>query len=773
MSGQRVSVVENDAASLTVSRMQGTENLSLVRNTIRASLRIDQAENLTFENRAFTRSVSIIESDGITFRNLTAGSVYVSSSNGSVISDITVDASSDYHRADTTVLETSSNNVVRNTTTETISLRSSPNNTIRNTSAEEVTLSSPTGNRLFSDNNTVAGNTADLIQVIDDSRNNTIRDNDAAVRIAGETSYDNVVVDNNASNHPVGIEIDGASRTIVENNTVAQVARGIVLESATGNPFVNNTVVDSGQWDYFATDGSTDNPITDLTVGPTVSFDSRDVAMKQATDPPQPPEGKAGIGAFIVVNDTEADAWVDLTVQYTDADAADVDEGSLRLWRYADGSWEPIGEDERLDTTDNQVSANVSGENFGIVAPLGDATDTQRPYGGIPATVPGEIDASHFDTGGEGVAYRDTTPERRDDSGFRPETSVDIESPSLGGTGDGSIGYVEEGEWLEYTIDAEPGTYRLSLAVASDRDSPGELTASVDGRKIGTIAQHTGGWYNFAETEAGEFTIDEGGEHTIRIESTGPSLNFDTLVVENASTPPAQQPYGGTPVVVPGEIDASHFDTGGEGVAYRDTTLERRDDSGFRPETSVDIESPSLGGTGDGSIGYVEEGEWLEYTIDAEPGTYRLSLAVASDQDGELVATVNGREIGTVERNTGGWYNFVETTAGEFTIDEGGEHTIRIEWTGPPLNVDRLIVEESGTTTEHTIEIVGSGEYTEYEFEVSGEVTGGSGLNPADSFSGSRASGTVVDGSDTYTFTGELTNLSVDGTATVRIREGE
>jgi hypothetical protein len=74
--------------------------------------------------------------------------------------------------------------------------------------------------------------------------------------------------------------------------------------------------------------------------------------------------------------------------------------------------------------------------------------------------------------------------------------------------------------------------------------------------------------------------------------------------------------------------------------------------------------------------------------------------------------------------------------------------------------------------TETEIEIVGSGEYTEYEFDVSGEITGGSGLNPADSFSGDSASGTVVGGSDTYTFTGELTNLSVDGTATVRIQEG-
>jgi hypothetical protein len=329
-----------------------------------------------------------------------------------------------------------------------------------------------------------------------------------------------------------------------------------------------------------------------------------------------------------------------------------------------------------------------------VVEQIGTA---QQAYEGTPSPLPGQIDASHFDTGGEGVAYHDTTDDRLDDSGFRPNASVDIESPSLGGTGDGSVGYVEEGEWVEYTVEADPGTYELSLAVASKRD--GELTASIDGRDIGTVARNTGGWYNFAETEAGEFTIEEGGEHTIRIESTSPFLNFDSLVVENASTPPgppAQQPYGGTPPVAPDEIDAAHFDTGGEGVAYKDSTDRRLDDSGFRPETSVDIESPSNGGTGDGSIGYVEEGEWVEYTVDAEPGTYSLSLAVASRRDGELAASVDGQEIGTVARNTGGWYNFAETEAGEFTIEEGGEHTIRIVSTRGTLNFDRLVVEESG-----------------------------------------------------------------------------
>ncbi|WP_192918529.1 carbohydrate-binding protein [Salinigranum salinum] len=503
-----------------------------------------------------------------------------------------------------------SGNTVENVTAGSITLVSSPNNTIRNTTAERIRLDWGTGTETFPDDNLLVGNTADEIVISNNARNNTVRGNDAAVRVAGTETFDNRIVGNDASGSAVGIEIDRASRTTVRNNTVTGNDHGIVLVGATDNRLANNTAVGNAEWDYYSASASTNNTVTNLTVGPTLSFDSRDVAIREAADPPRLPEGIAGVGAYVVVNGTSVDSWADLTVKYTDLDTVGVDEESLRLCRYADGSWEPIEEEDQLDAALNRVSANVSRSDFGVVAPLGKATDDQRPYDGTARTLPGEIDASHFDTGGEGVAYHDDEPARRDDSGFRPDVGVDIEPPSLGGTGDGSIGYVEEGEWVEYTVDAEPGTYRLALAVASKRD--GELTVSID-----------------------------------------------------------------------------------------------------------------------------------------------------------------GREIGTVVKNTGGWYNFTETDVGEFTIEEGGEHTIRIEWSGPPLNVDRLVVEESDTTTEHTIEIVGNGEYTEYEFDVSGEITGGSGLNAEDSFSGASAAGTVVDGSDTYTFTGELTNLSVDGSATVRIREGE
>jgi hypothetical protein len=157
----------------------------------------------------------------------------------------------------------------------------------------------------------------------------------------------------------------------------------------------------------------------------------------------------------------------------------------------------------------------------------------------------------------------------------------------------------------------------------------------------------------------------------------------------------------------------------------------------------------------------VTEGDSLDVPVtasDADGDSLSLSLSQAP----EFVALDDNDDgTGTIsvdpEPGDSGTYTV------EVVADDGTDTTTE----SVTLTVD------DGTPAEQTIEIVGSGEYTEYEFEVSGEVTSGSGLNPADSFSGDSASGTVVGGSDTYTFTGELTNLSVDGSATVRIQEGE
>ena len=83
-----------------------------------------------------------------------------------------------------------------------------------------------------------------------------------------------------------------------------------------------------------------------------------------------------------------------------------------------------------------------------------------------PAPIPGEVIASHFRRGGEGVGYHDADPQNQG-GGFRPADGVDLglcSEPDV----DYSVGWTAPGEWLSYDVDvAEAGTYRVEARVAN------------------------------------------------------------------------------------------------------------------------------------------------------------------------------------------------------------------------------------------------------------------------------------------------------------------
>ncbi|WP_273838481.1 S8 family serine peptidase [Halococcus sp. PRR34] len=65
----------------------------------------------------------------------------------------------------------------------------------------------------------------------------------------------------------------------------------------------------------------------------------------------------------------------------------------------------------------------------------------------------------------------------------------------------------------------------------------------------------------------------------------------------------------------------------------------------------------------------------------------------------------------------------------------------------------------------------GRGPYTDYEFSVGGNLVGYKGINSADNIDGSRAAGGVGSGRDIYSFSGELTDISLDGAVDVYLNE--
>ena len=92
-------------------------------------------------------------------------------------------------------------------------------------------------------------------------------------------------------------------------------------------------------------------------------------------------------------------------------------------------------------------------------------------------------------------------------------------------------------------------------------------------------------------------------------------------------------PFSGKPAVIPGLIEAEHWDKGAPGVAYYDVDEENRGEN-YREETQVDIEKRSDASNGHG-VGWTKEGEWLIYTVEVkESGTYEISIPVASKKKG-------------------------------------------------------------------------------------------------------------------------------------------
>jgi len=121
------------------------------------------------------------------------------------------------------------------------------------------------------------------------------------------------------------------------------------------------------------------------------------------------------------------------------------------------------------------------------------------------------------------------------------------------------------------------------------------------------------------------------------------------------------------PNVVPGTVYAPDYDMGEQGVAYSDNDYQNTGggavyNSGYNYRNDgVDIEQCSDFGSNGYDVGWINNGEWLTYTIDVQQsGIYRLDFNVASQSTGgSIFVLIDGVGNGFVNvPNTGGWQNW-------------------------------------------------------------------------------------------------------------------
>jgi len=117
-----------------------------------------------------------------------------------------------------------------------------------------------------------------------------------------------------------------------------------------------------------------------------------------------------------------------------------------------------------------------------------------KPYDNQRGSIPGKIEAEHYDIGGAGEAYHDVDRENHG-ADYREPTQVDIEKRDDASNGHG-IGWTREGEWLMYSIDVkQAGVYSLKIPVASNKEG-GIFHLEIGGKDVsGPIKiPDTGGW---------------------------------------------------------------------------------------------------------------------------------------------------------------------------------------------------------------------------------------------------------------------------------------
>lgn len=233
-------------------------------------------------------------------------------------------------------------------------------------------------------------------------------------------------------------------------------------------------------------------------------------------------------------------------------------------------------------------------------------------------------------------------------------------------------------------------TTTISLSTVKTATNSGKTIAKVDfyanNLLIGTLteAPYTIG---FAPTVSGSYIIT-----AIATDSEG---KVKTSAKKTLKVNGKRTPYSGTPVGLPGIIQAENFDKGGEGMTFHDSDTKDEGDAAYRTDNEgLDL----VKGNSGTAIGYTAGNEWTEYTVNVkEPGEYSFEATCSngsSSNGGFTINTVKGTTITQVGKvtvtPTGGWGTYKVMT-GKLTKNLAeGEQILRFTISGANCNIDKV-----------------------------------------------------------------------------------
>jgi PKD repeat protein len=175
----------------------------------------------------------------------------------------------------------------------------------------------------------------------------------------------------------------------------------------------------------------------------------------------------------------------------------------------------------------------------------------------------------------------------------------------------------------------------------------------------------------------------------------------------NNPLPPTLTPYtNGSPVAIPGRVEAERFDYGGPNVSYHNLQVKTEDAyltryvTTFRVTDSIDFDVVT--NTSGFAIAVTQAGEWLDYTVNvATNGLYALNVRLASLGAGGTFHI----EFGGVDQtgpltvpDTGGWQTWQTLTKSNVTLVAGPQ-------------VMRVVMDSGGISN-----LVGDIDYLDFSF---------------------------------------------------------
>jgi hypothetical protein len=289
------------------------------------------------------------------------------------------------------------------------------------------------------------------------------------------------------------------------------------------------------------------------------------------------------------------------------------------------------------------VTYTVSSCDSGALRPYDAAPISGTPIA-IAAGGTTTFEAEHFNCGGQNVAYNDLTVGSNAGQTFRAAESVDL----VDAPGGLAVNQFDGAEWLTYSISvAASGTYDIGILASASASGggPGAFRIEIDGTDVTGVVTVplTDGWQDYQWVNKAGVAL-QAGQHVLKLVSVGTYFRTDKLRLV-ASAPPAScdtgasrpfdgSPVNGTAIPVPGSgatFEAEHFNCGGEGQGYHETTAGNNAGQTFRAGESVE----AIAAPGGLAVNQFAVGEWMTYSLNvAAAGTYDLAILASASASG-------------------------------------------------------------------------------------------------------------------------------------------